>query len=104
MANETMNNYVQQIRMTPEQFIAASFGTFLLSGTSSKTGNFAGFMAIGETVISAMKINGNAVTVATELGSATIEDKGVRTVAYGAGEIITEITLESGSLLLINAQ
>jgi hypothetical protein len=104
MADETMNNYVQPVRMTPEQFMAASFGTFLLEGTNAKTGSFAGFKAIGETVIASMKVNGLSVAPATQFGSATIEDTGLRSVGYGRGEVITEITLTSGSLLLINAQ
>lgn len=103
MADETMNNYVHEIRMTSDQFIAAIYGTFLLTGTGAKTGNFAGFKAVGITVIASMKVNGVTVAPATQFGSATIEDTGIRSVAYGRGEIITEITLTSGSLLLINA-
>ena len=87
--------------MTADNFMAGTYGTFILTGTDAKTGSFAGFKAIGSTVIAAISINGVSQTPATYLGSATIADGLTFTVPYGGGNYITSITLTSGSLLLI---
>jgi len=104
MANETMNNYVQPVNMSAVDFIAGRYGTFLLTGTNAKTGSFAGFEADTDTVIASIKINGQSIAPATVFGSASVSAGKLRSVAYGRGDVITEITLTSGSLLLINAQ
>lgn len=87
--------------MTHLDFIGATYGTQILTGTDAITGSWAGFKALGNTVINAISINGSAQTPATYLGSATIADGAVITVPYATGIFITSIDLTSGSLLLI---
>jgi len=103
MANEVLGNYTVQTVMSPEQFQGGAKGTLILTGTSELTGVFAGFKALGDTVIAAVDINGVEKTPAAYFGSASISDSIVMATAYAKGEYITAITLTSGSLLMIKA-
>lgn len=88
--------------MTSHDFMAGTYGTYILTGTNALTGQFAGFKAIGDTVVAAISVNGVSQTVATYLGSATVADGVTFTVpGYTNGILITSITLTSGSLLMI---
>ena len=87
--------------MTTLDFIGASYGTHIITGTDAVTGNFAGFKAITETVIAAISIGGESAA-ATYFGSATIAAGEIVTVpGYINGILCTSITLTSGSLTAI---
>jgi hypothetical protein len=87
--------------MTAIDFIGATHGTQIITGTDAVTGNFAGFQAIEETVIAAIEINEAAVDE-TYFGSATIAAGQLVTVSGYTNEILcTSITLTSGSLVAI---
>ncbi len=87
--------------MTSQDFIAATHGTQLITGTDAVTGSFAGFYAPEDTVIAAISIGG-VVGAATYFGSATIKAGSIVTVSGYTNEILcTSITLTSGSLVAI---
>jgi hypothetical protein len=87
--------------MTALDFIAATHGTQIITGTDAVTGSFAGFKAITETVIAAISIKGSSAAT-TYFGSATIAAGELVTVSGYVNEIFcTSITLTSGSLLAI---
>ncbi len=89
--------------MTAIEFIAASYGTKTITGTDAVTGKFAGFMALEDTVIDAMKINDVSATPETQLGSANIAAGQLVTINGYLNNInCTSITLTSGSLVAIN--
>jgi hypothetical protein len=87
--------------MTAIDFIGATRGTKIITGTDAITGNFAGFQAIEDTVIAAIAINSQSAA-ATYFGSATIAAGQLVTVSGYTNEIFcTSITLTSGSLIAI---
>jgi len=88
--------------MTPEEFASASRGTKAITGTDAITGNFAGFYAPEETVVAALEVDGESVTPAIKLGSATIAAGSLVTISGYVNEIYaTSITLTSGQLVAI---
>lgn len=87
--------------MTFENLIISSSGFKVIKDTTAHSGNYAGFVAWDDTVISELDINGVAADLADYGLDGTTIPMGMP-VFFATDKLITRIKLTSGSLYLVN--
>lgn len=95
--------------MTVNEFIGARFGTVKVTGTTEVTGSFQGFRVDEPTVVAAYKVKYKGQSagvlqypdVRNYTASVGLQATELQRVADG--EVITSITLTSGSVTMINS-
>jgi len=82
------------------EFMAGFTGCKVISNTSANTGRFRGFVVNSDAVVSAILFN--ATSLMTQLGLTGVTLKQGIFITLPEEQIITSITLTSGSIVLYN--
>lgn len=83
------------------EFMAGFTGCKVISNTSANTGRFRGFVVNSDAVVSAI-LDQNATSLMTQLGLTGVTLKQGIFITLPEEQIITSITLTSGSVVLYN--
>ena len=83
------------------EFMAGFTGCKVISNTSANTGRYKGFIVNSDAVVSAI-VDQNAASLMTELGLSGVTLKQGIFITVREEQIITSITLTSGSIVAYN--
>ena len=83
------------------EFMAGFTGCKVISNTSANTGRFRGFVVNSDAVVSAI-LDQNSTSLMTQLGLTGVTLKPGIFIAVPEEQIITSITLTSGSIVAYN--